>query len=137
MSPHGITASCNGRRSAPPLKTRSVMPLGEEGWAPLPREEVSRENHLVIMVVQGLCGMMTANFLAVAVEATSEVSGTVFFALKEESPQDREEIEEFVGECAALDWDIKITTVVWIGRDWVQGGWPGLGKRLVYSQRMG
>ena len=110
------------------------MPLGNEEWAPLPSNEVLRENNLVLVVVQALCGMMTSNIRGVAVEATSDSTGIVYFALKEDSSEDREEIEDFVSECAALDWDLEITTDVWVGNR-VEERWPGLGKRFVYSAK--
>jgi hypothetical protein len=79
---------------------------------------LERENAIVLMVIQALCGVVTTNWKAVSLEFPGQ-DLRAHFLLRRDLPEDREEIEEeFPSEIAALtlgtieNGDILVKTII-------------------------
>ena len=108
-------------------------------WKPRPADEVAWENEVVLNVVQVLCGGISANMRAIAVEVDPNGRrAIVHFALRRNRESDREEIDDRISELYALfdqPLQVDISATVWVGRDWVRSDWVGREQRLVYSAK--
>ena len=76
--------------------------------------ELYRENMIELIILQALVGRLTSNLKALTLEFHGE-EVTAYFLLREDSPQDREEIEE------ELPTEVSVFT----------NGVPGVGDTLV------
>lgn len=96
------------------------------------------ENEVVLELVQNLIGLISPNMSAVSVEVGPPGEKiTVYFALKAESEEDRDTIDEVPTYLAAGlgHFELPIETNIWVGSKWSKGDWPGHKKRMVYGEK--
>ncbi len=95
------------------------------------------ENMAEVMLVQALCGAITPNFRMIAL-SLDPPDLVVRFVLEAENSEDREEIEDIVGEFSALlghfpRRDIHLRGETTVTKDWLEP--PNLPTRIVYKRK--
>lgn len=98
--------------------------------------ELAWQNDVVLALVQALIGAIPPHVDAISIKTNlADRSVDIFFALRNESPDDADLIEEIETDLEALtDGQVLVSSHVWVGDDWIDS-WPSRQCRLVYAAK--
>ena len=105
----------------------------------LPEERKTRENLVVLYITQAMLGLISPSVRAVAVDACRDRL-MVHFAVKDDSTQLREDIEDILGDLDALLYNERIPDEWTISHEVHVGApdehWPGCHARRVFEVKV-